>query len=183
MNLLKILSYDKNWRLNTQLLIKMYKILIRSVLDYACVSLAGLTSDLRRSFEIIQNNALRIILKISLSDEVLIIRLRELANVSSIEERHAMLLNRYYESALISENPLIRDLIVDYKRFKRRNFINESLALKQDGMVSIETLELIRAHNIRSINSNETYPTTLCRANKAIRDLITDNYEVDGAIT
>jgi hypothetical protein len=183
MNLLKILAYDKNWRLNRHLLVKIYKVLIRSVLDYACVSLAGLTSDLRKSFEIIQNNALRIILNIKLSDEVSIENLREMANVSSIEARHSMLLDRYYENALLSNNPLIKDLFDGYKKFKRRNFISEDLSINKDGIISIETLELIRAHNIRSINSNEMYPTTLCRANKTIRDLLTDNYIVDGAIT
>jgi hypothetical protein len=104
MNLLKILAYDKNWKLNRDLLIKIYKTLIRSVLDYACVSLAALTVDLRKSFEIIQNNALRIILNIKLSDEVSIENLRAMAGVSSIEERHTMLLDRHYENAIISEN-------------------------------------------------------------------------------
>ena len=70
MNLLKILAYDKNCRLNHHLLVKIYKILIRSVLDFACISLAALTVDIRKSFEIIQNNALRIIFNVKWSDEV-----------------------------------------------------------------------------------------------------------------
>jgi len=106
-----------------------------------------------------------------------------MANVSSIEERHTLLLDRYYESAILSNNPLMRDLFEGYKKFKRRNFIGEHLAINKDGIVNIETLELIRAHNIKSINSNETYPTTLCRANKTIRDFLIENYVVDGAIT
>ena len=183
MNLLKILAYDKNWKLNRDLLIKIYKTLIRSVLDYACVSLAALTVDLRKSFEIIQNNALIIILNIKLSDEVSIENLRVMAGVSSIEERHTMLLDRYYENAIISENPLIKDLFMGYKKFKRRNFINENLAVNEAGIVNSEALDLIRQHNIKCINSKELYPTTLCRANKIIKDLITDNYIVGGAIT
>ena len=183
MNLLKILAYDKNWRLNQHLLLKIYKVLIRSILDYACVSLAALTIDLRKKFEIIQNNALRIILNIKLSDEVSIEKLRERVNISSIEERHTMLLDRYYENALTTENPLIKDLFKGYKKFKRRDFINEDLAINNDGIINIETLELIRLHNIKSINSCELYPTTLCRANKTIKDLIIDNYIVDGALT
>jgi hypothetical protein len=183
MNLLKILTYDKNWCLNRHLLIKIYKTLIRSVLDYACVTLAGVTVDLRKSFEIIQNNAFRIIFNIKLSDEVSIERLREMANVSSIEDRHTMLLDRYYENALLTDNPLLKDLFLGYKSFKRRNVINEHLAVNADGSVNIETFELIRLHNIKSINSKELYPTTLCIANKIIRDLITDNYVVNGAIT
>ena len=37
-NILKILSYYKNWRLSTTILVRMYKVLLRSVLDYACVT-------------------------------------------------------------------------------------------------------------------------------------------------
>ena len=70
-----------------------------------------------------------------------------------------------------------------YKKFKRRNFINENLAVNEAGIVNSEALDLIRQHNIKCINSKELYPTTLCRANKIIKDLITDNYIVGGAIT
>ena len=63
-----------------------------------------------------------------------------MANVSSIEDRRTILLNRYYESALISGNPLVKDLFAGYKKFKMRNFINESLVIDKDGIVSIECI-------------------------------------------
>jgi hypothetical protein len=40
----------ENWKLNQNLLIKIYKTLIRSVLDYACVSLGRAYSRLKKEF-------------------------------------------------------------------------------------------------------------------------------------
>ena len=95
MNILRILSYDKNWQLNQGMLIKMYKVLIRSVLDYASVISSEFQVDIKKSFEVIQNNALRIIFKKSLLDHVSVEELREMANIESIEVRHQKLLDRY----------------------------------------------------------------------------------------
>ena len=94
-----------------------------------------------------------------------------------------MLMDRYYESALTSANPLVAEVFEGYKKFKRRKFLNEGLAWNDHGSIDIGTLDLIRQHNKICINEKETYPTNLCKANKAIRDLILDNFEVDGAIT
>jgi hypothetical protein len=183
MNILKILSYDKNFSLDKTTLVNIYKSLIRSVMDYACVTLAALSVDLRRDFEVIQNNAIRIIFNLKLSDETSVDSLREMARVTSIEARHTMLMDRYYESALTSANPLVAEVFEGYKKFKRRKFLNEGLAWNDHGSIDIGTLDLIRQHNKICINEKETYPTNLCKANKAIRDLILDNFEVDGAIT
>jgi hypothetical protein len=100
MNILKILSYDKNFGLDKITLVNIYKTLIRSVMDYACVTLAALSLDLRKDFEVIQNNAIRIIFNLRMTDETSVERLREMARVTSIEHRHTMLMDRYYESAL-----------------------------------------------------------------------------------
>jgi hypothetical protein len=152
-------------------------------MDYACVTLAALSLDLRKDFEIIQNNAIRIIFNLRLSDEISVERLREMARVSSIEQRHTMLMDRYYESALTSGNPLLAEVFEGYKRFKKRKFIREELAVSEHGIVNLETLELIRGHNKMCLNGKEVYPTNLCKANKIIRDLVLDNYGADGAVT
>lgn len=103
LNLLKILSYDKNWRLNEDILIKMYKTLVRSVLDYACVTSVAASNVVLKDFEVAQNDALRIIFKKSLLDKVKVEELRDRAGVQSIFERHKILMERYYERAIISE--------------------------------------------------------------------------------
>jgi hypothetical protein len=58
-------------------------------MDYACVTLAALSLDLRKDFEVIQNNAIRLIFNLKLTDETPIERLREMAQVTSIEQRHS----------------------------------------------------------------------------------------------
>ena len=50
LNILKILSYDKNWRLDTTTLIRIYKSLVRSVLDYACVTSVACNTNIVRNF-------------------------------------------------------------------------------------------------------------------------------------
>ena len=36
-NLLKILSYDQHWKLNSEILVKMYKCLVRSIIEYSSI--------------------------------------------------------------------------------------------------------------------------------------------------
>ena len=107
-------------------------------------------------------------------DHVKIETLREWAGVESIRERHHKLLNVYYERALISNNPLINKLFKSYHTFKRRNFLNETLAVGPVRSLNLAVLEMIRRNNVEEINRVEMYPTTLCRANKTIRE----NYSI-----
>jgi hypothetical protein len=44
-------------------------------------------------------------------------------------------MERYYERAIISENPLLKRLFDNYKKFKKRNFIDEKLAIKNGDTV------------------------------------------------
>jgi hypothetical protein len=59
-------------------------------------------------------------------------------------------MNRYYEKALTSNNPLIIGLFEEYKDFKKRGFINEFQSINEHGIVNIEALELIR-HTINCV--------------------------------
>ena len=127
-----------------------------------------------------QNDALRIIFKKSLLDKVKVEELRDRAGVQSIFERHKILMERYYERAIISENPLLKRLFDNYKKFKKRNFIDEKLAIKNGDIVCLETLSLIRSHNKLCLSKNEKYLTTLCGATKVVKDFILDNYTVGG---
>ena len=63
--------------------------------------------------------------------------------MTSIEHRHTMLMDRYYESALTSGNPLIAEVFEDYKKFKRRKFIREELPLSEHCIVNLETLGIL----------------------------------------
>jgi hypothetical protein len=121
LNILKILSYDKKWNLSEGVLIKVYMSLIRSVLDYCCVTSGACNNDVVNKFEQIQNSALRIIFKVSLIDHVRVDKLRNRAGVTSISLRHSELLERYYERCMISSNPLINSLF-DIQGFKKKRF-------------------------------------------------------------
>ena len=69
-NIIKVLSYDKNWSLPTKFLLSIYKVLIRSVMDYANVVTAACNEKVVRDLEVLQNDALRVIYKKSLLDHV-----------------------------------------------------------------------------------------------------------------
>ena len=47
-----------------------------------------------------------------------------------------------------------------------------------DLSVNLAVLEMIRRNTAEEINRVEMYPTTLCRANKTIKDSITDNHSM-----
>ena len=177
LNLLKILSYDKTWRLPEHTLTNMYKSLVLSVIDYASITSGCLTEKTKHDYEVMQNNALRIIQKKSLLDKIPSETLRENSQVESIETRHKFLLEGYYEKALVSGNPLIKKVFEGYKMFKSREWISESLA-KEGGTINEGVLTLIRSHNILSLKKKELYPTTLCQTNPIIIDLILDSYGV-----
>ena len=176
LNLLKILSYDRTWRLNTPTLVAMYKSLVLSVLDYAAITVGACSQRVKNDYEVIQNNALRIILKISLLDKVRCEDLRIKAGVKSISERHKKLMRDYYERALITNNPLISDLFEKYKEFKMRNHISPLLAM--DGSIeNLETLNLIKKHNALCLKDVEAWPTTFCLSPQIIKNLILDSYD------
>ena len=177
LNILKILSYDKRWRLDDWTLIKIYKSLIRSVLDYACITSTACCKKVRDQFEVIQNNALRIIYKKSLLDQERVQELRDKAGLETIAKRHEILLERYYESVLISNNPLVNQIFLEYKEFKRRNFIRESLAVDNNNVVNLRDLEIIKEHNRNCIEGREVYETTLCLSTEVVRNLILDHYQ------
>ena len=180
MNILKILSYDKNWALKP-ILVRIYKSLVRSVLDYASVTAIACNVDVRKDFEVLQNDALRIIFKKNVMDHVKVDKLRKWANVDSIHNRHKDLLNRYYEQAIISNNPLIKLLFENYHQFKNTNFINSNLAIKADNSVDTVSLEFIRKHNKEQLLKKETHPTTLCGADLLIKQFVFDDFAVGGS--
>ena len=175
-NLLKILSYDKTWRLGEKTLIKMYKSLVRSVLDYASVC-TGAMKDCN-TLETLQNNALRVIFKKTLLDKIPCDELRKKAGVTTVRERHNKLMTDYYERALVTHNPLIKRVFNNYKEFKEREFIDESLADRTVTHDREALIDLIKRHNHISIKKQEIHPTTLCCAKSTVRQMILDNYGI-----
>ena len=178
-NLLKILSYDKTWKLTDGLLIKMYKSLIRSVIDYASITTGSVSLKIKNDLEVLQNNALRIIFKKGLLDKISNEELRTRAGLVTVKERHHKLMLDYYEKAIVTENPLIKKVFDNFKKFKTRNYLKESLAVDESGRIRNETLDLIKKHNVLCDKKKEMYPTTLDNANVIIIQMILDNFSLN----
>jgi hypothetical protein len=177
LNLLKVLSYDANWRLNEKLLLSMYKVLVRSIIDYASVTSIAMTNDVRDQLEVLQNNALRIIFKIKRTDHISIETLLDRAGISTIRDRHNQLLLNYYEKAIVSGNELMKTLFTNYNKFKRRGFALEGSAVREDESVDLDHLAKIRDYNKMLLSKDEMYPTTLCCAPVIIRSMILDAFD------
>ena len=61
LNIIKILAY-KTWQLTKQTLIQIYNVLIRTVIEYSAIIAPIISVTNLNTLQIIQNNALRIIL-------------------------------------------------------------------------------------------------------------------------
>ena len=123
MNIIKILSFDKFWRLSPEILLNIYKSLIRSILDYSSFIIDSISQSFIKKLEAIQNNVLRIIFQTKW-DELSTNELRENANIIRIEDRLKTLNKRYLKKALLNNNPLIKELIDGFLMF-RTNFNNQ----------------------------------------------------------
>ena len=96
---------------------------MRSVIEYPCFISGSCNKGIMDKLEILQNHALRIVLKKRQIDHVTIESLREEANVSAIEKRHQKLLLAYFDKAINNNNPLIMELIKYYWEFRKRNIL------------------------------------------------------------
>ena len=177
-NILKILSFDKHWALPEKFLVNIYKVLVRSVMDYSSIVTTAANKKVIRDLEVLQNEALRVIFKVSLMDHVTTEELLNRAEITSIEERHEELTSKYYEKIFIKNNPLIKSLFESYSKFKKRKLINEDQAIDESGTVDLERLNLIRSTNKKFLEE-ETHSTILCGAKSFIKDFIIDLGNID----
>ena len=68
--------------------------------------------------QVIQNNALRIILNVKINDRISIEELHLRLECESIEERLQKLRNKYVNQALRNRNPLVCEIFKDFYNFK-----------------------------------------------------------------
>ena len=80
--------------------------------------MGALNNHSKNELEILQNNALRIILKKSLLDKTRNDILRDMAWVKTVNDRQKNLMRGYYERALLTGNPLIEKMFLNYRLFK-----------------------------------------------------------------
>ena len=121
LNLLKILSYKKNWQLNEKTLINMYKSLVRSITDYSAYLSCFIPTSMSEQLERVQNSALRIIFKTKLSDRIASEKLRKKAHVETIKVRQIALLKKYFTKVRNNQNELMLDLINSFQLHKKQS--------------------------------------------------------------
>ncbi len=112
-------------------------------MDYACVTSVACNKDVIKKYEVLQNHALRIIFKKTVLDHIKIEDLHKWANVTSVAERHEELLTRYYKRAIMTQNPLLKKLFENYKKFKERTALSVNAAVDADRNINLESLDYI----------------------------------------
>ena len=113
LNIIKILS-NKNWSLSKETLTTIYQSLIRSVIDYSSPIIGRISKDKLKTLERIQNAAIRSIynLKYDESSENLL----KVSSLLSIKFRMNELNERFFNTAIQSQNPLIDELMDEYSK-------------------------------------------------------------------
>ena len=105
-----------------------------------------------------ENNCLRITFKVSRADRLANESLREQAAIPKMKE----LLERYFERAFVTKNPLIQNLVAEYKTFRLRAQIDTDIARnKQTNEIDQKCLQDILEHNEYQKNRKESRPTLL----------------------
>ena len=113
MNIIKILS-NKTWQLTVKTLKSIYCTLVRSLMEYSAILQPVIKKTNFNMLQIIQNNCIRSILKI---EKISIKRLHEIIEIEVLESRFFELGTRYVISTLETRNPLIMELINEYKSY------------------------------------------------------------------
>jgi len=129
LNIIKILS-NKRWKLTTTTLKSIYLSLIRSEIDYSSLIMPFLSKSLAKTIQATQNTALRSIYKLNYrtsTEEV-----TRISNIVTIKTRADTLNKNYIQNCIINRNPLILDLINEYKsggkNFKNKTFLCTQIA-------------------------------------------------------
>ena len=125
LNIIKILAY-KTWQLTKQTLIQIYNVLIRSVIEYSAIIAPIISVTNLNTLQIIQNNALRIILN---KPKITRTRKKHLHEVANIDTRLATLRTRYVLKAIQNNNPIIKDTISEYLNFSGGRYLNHKTLL------------------------------------------------------
>jgi hypothetical protein len=126
LNILKILA-NKNWKISTKILTKIYSLLIRSILDYSSCIFSCLSEENKKKLQTIQNNALRVILhkpKFTPISE-----LHKISNLETIKNRFNKLNCRYVFRNLAFKNELIQDMVNEYLNFSATRTLSYSTPL------------------------------------------------------
>ena len=116
LNVIKLLCH-KNWKLKSETLVNIYKLLISSIIEYSMFLFNILSKTHKLNLQRIQNKALRAIFYNQRHLKTK--ELHELAKIDTVEERMEKLKDKYLKKNLTNENPLITQMIEEYEIFNQ----------------------------------------------------------------
>lgn len=117
LNIIKYLS-NRKWHMNKEVLLSIYKVMVRSVIEYAPSILVSVSNSNIKPLQGIQYAALRAIFKCPIGTSST--EMHHLANIKTIRERGIELNNNYINNAL-ANNELIKMLHQEYREQKYEN--------------------------------------------------------------
>ena len=103
--------------------------MIRSVIEYSAIIAPIISATNLNMLQIIQNNALRLILNKPKVTRTRIEHLHEEANIDMIDTRLTSLRKRYVLKAIHNNNPIIKDTISEYLNFSGGRYLNHKTLL------------------------------------------------------
>ena len=124
--ILKVLS-SQSWAINNKILLSIYKLLVRSLIEYSSILFDITNKTSTKRLQVIQNDALRTIFKLKKEDGNQ--RLYEISQIEKIDERMRKLNDRYFKKAILYENELIVKLISEYEDFYLWNRLKKDTIL------------------------------------------------------
>lgn len=120
----------KSWQLSKQTLVQIYMALIRSLFNYSCFAINLMSETNKKKLQALENSALRAIYHEPkhFNNE----KLLELANMDGLNVRLNKLTSSYFNRCDTVKNPLICDLIADYKDFVTKDETGRNTLLCMD---------------------------------------------------
>ena len=108
-------------------MVRIYILLIRSLIEYSSILFSCLNNQHKNKLQIIQNNCLRIIL--NKPKHFSIIELHKLGNITKLDERFTKLNSKFIMKSLVTNNPLLTDLALEYLNYRGGRIISRETPL------------------------------------------------------
>lgn len=140
LNIIKILS-NRNWKINSEILVQIYTTLIRSLFDYSSLIYTSLSSENKKKLQLIQNFAFRLIFKkprFTPIDE-----LHKLANLEKIDSRLTKLNRKFFLRGIALNNPMIKEQIEEFLNLTGARILKHTTPLcshKNDILILLNSL-------------------------------------------
>jgi hypothetical protein len=126
LNIIKILA-NPAWKLNKSTLVNIYKTIMRSIIDYSAILIPHLTQAQINKLQATQNKALRLIY--NREESVSLDQLHLMARLENIKIRFYNLTKNYLIKALNSNNPIISDLVKEFRRYSNGRILDHQTLL------------------------------------------------------